>query len=354
MAAESGMRQAAALTLLAAVFAVGLTYAAVEVPRVAAAALTDAFELPGFDPDDPYGLDSVMRAPAIRLVGYGSLITVLVLMVAGLVAEKRGLASAGAVLFFLPVFGHFAAGMLFLAGLAAARVVWVPFLEISQNVLRLGEIAFVPWILAVYPPALLGIDVREVLVWLLMGSGMFVFFLGTLAWLQARFEGRGTADIRIYRFSRHPQYLGWIVWSYGLMIYLMLHSQLGMTRVNYGIASSLPWMISTLVIIGVAMLEEVRMRRERGVEYDDYARRAPFLLPLPRFVSDAIAKPMRWVLGKPWPESGREVAIVVGVYGAIAIALSAPFVIFNWPPGAHLAGSHAGWWTFPYNVWPFN
>jgi hypothetical protein len=35
------------------------------------------------------------------------------------------------------------------------------------------------------------------------------------------------------------------------------------------------------------------------------------------------------------------------------IAFSAPFVIFNWPPGAHLAGSHAGWWTFPYNVFPF-
>jgi hypothetical protein len=77
-----------------------------------------------------------------------------------------------------------------------------------------------------------------------------------------------------------------------------------------------------MVIIGVAMLEEIKMRREQGATYEAYREKTPFLLPLPRFVTNVIAAPMRLVLQKDWPENGKEVAIVVVLYTLIIFLLS--------------------------------
>jgi hypothetical protein len=342
------------LTVLAIVIAIGLTYAAIALPRAVASAMNGAFELPGFDTTvDPYGTETVARVPVVQRIGFGSFLVVLVLIAAGLVTERRGLAGVGAVAFFLPIVGHFAAGMLFLAGLAVLRVAWLPLLYVSHDILRLGDIGFVPYAAVVYLLALIGIDGREAFVWLLMGIGMLLFVLGTVGWLYARSQKKGTADFWVYRLGRHPQYLGWITWSYGFMIYSMLHSQLGATRVNYGMPSSLPWLVSALVILGIAMLEELRMRRVRGEEYEAYVRRTPFMLPLPRVLRRGIACPLQLVLRKEHPESGTDVAVVVGAYLVILMLLSVPFVVLDWPPGGHLAGSHTGWWSFPFNVPPF-
>jgi hypothetical protein len=112
--------------------------------------------------------------------------------------------------------------------------------------------------------------------------------------------------------------------------------------------------VSAIVILGVAMLEEIRMRRDFGDGYDAYARRTPFMLPLPGIVRRVIEWPYKCILKNEYPVTGRDVALVLAVYLGILMLLSVPFIVFNWPPGGHLAGSHAGWWSFPFNVPPFN
>ena len=114
--------------------------------------------------------------------------------------------------------------------------------------------------------------------------------MGSLAWLRARSSGEYVAKSWVYRISRHPQYLGWIIWTYGLYV-LILSGQY--PRRSWGISASLPWLLSTLVIIGVAMIEELNMRRQHGDEYESYRRTAPFLFPLPHFVERAFASPFR-------------------------------------------------------------
>ena len=52
------------------------------------------------------------------------------------------------------------------------------------------------------------------------------------------------------------------------------------------------------VAFAVALLEEIRMRCERGDEYETYAARTPFLFPLPSIVSPAVALPMWLCFGK--------------------------------------------------------
>jgi protein-S-isoprenylcysteine O-methyltransferase Ste14 len=253
-----------------------------------------------------------------------------VLIVLGLVAERRRLAFAGALLFFLPVFGHFAIQMFFLAGLGLLRLIWIPILDGAYGLtgdhefwlFRLGDVAFLPYVGILRLGALLHLDLRVSLPYIMMGIGLFLFSLAVIAWFRVRWLNQGTARFWVYRFSRHPQYLGWIVWSYGLFLFFLSHHEGSHFQIGWGIPDSLPWLVSMMVIIGVALLEEIKMRREHGEEYEAYAARTPFLFPLPRFVSAAVSLPMQLVLRKKHPQRGVEVAVVVLLYLALLVFAS--------------------------------
>jgi protein-S-isoprenylcysteine O-methyltransferase Ste14 len=189
----------------------------------------------------------------------------------------------------------------------------------------------------VYPFSLIGVDLRMFLAGLLISIGLLIFVLGIVAWFYARFQNKGTADFWIYRFTRHPQYLGWIVWSYGLMLRTSLSSDIALHHTNPG--ASLPWVLSTLIIFCIALSEEVRMGHERGSEYDRYRASAPFMLPLPGFLSRAMAAPFRLILKKDRPKSGWDLLWTFLIYLVVIMVLSLPFVLFDWPPG----GSWSQW-----------
>jgi hypothetical protein len=110
--------------------------------------------------------------------------------------------------------------------------------------------------------------------------------------------------------------------------------------------ASLPWLISSLLIVCVAWLEEIEMRNRHPEEYAKYDEQTPFMFQVPARVRSAFALPARIVLRKEKPENGREVALMFLVYAGILILLSLPFVLL------YLPGS-LGWTEFPYNVWPF-
>ncbi len=335
------------LGVLALIFAIGLAFASVELPRLLSGWMIDTFNFPGFDSGrNMESAEVFVRSNGLRVIGYAALTVVMVMIVAGLVFGRGGLATAGAVVLFLPVFGHFAASMFFLAGLGMLRVLFLPVLDRSYQLMALGDVAFAPYMAVVYPAAVLGVDVRDFVIRGAMAAGMAIFTCGVAAWFLTRFHHRGVAVKWIYRLSRHPQYFGWVLWSWGLMLYVSRYSELYHFKISYGVPSSLPWLLSAMAIIGVALSEEIAMRRQLGEDYRRYARRTPFLLPLPSPIRRIIAAPMRVVLGKSWPESGGEVVCVVGVYTLVLIGLSVPFVVFHWP-------AETGWYAFPYNVPPF-
>jgi hypothetical protein len=189
----------------------------------------------------------------------------------------------------------------------------------------------------VYPFALVGLDVRWFLPLFFIGLGLLVFLLGTLAWFYARFRGEGTVDLWLYRFSRHPQYLGWILWSYGLML---MASQAPIPLGGENPGASLLWIISSLIIVCVALAEEIKMGGERGEEYEAYRASAPFMLPVPRGVSRLIAAPVRLLLGTDRPQNGRELVLTAVVYLVILVVLSLPFLLLGVP-------GHLGWGAWP-------
>ena len=67
--------------------------------------------------------------------------------------------------------------------------------------------------------------------------------------------------------------------------------------------ASLPWAVSMLVIICMALSEEIRMRRQQRAEYESYSSGAPFMLPLPGFLSRAVSAPFGLIRGKERPET---------------------------------------------------
>lgn len=311
------------LTALALVFSIGLTFASIELPRLLHSALVKA--TPALEGDSHadettvYRTELFMNHYHFRLIGYICFGLMVVLIVAGFASGKAGLSSIGAAAMFLPVFAQFAGVMFFLAGLGLLNLAWLPILDISFDVGQLGDIVYWPYDALISLSRRRGIDIHQPLVYFVIGIGLLLFILGTLAWFVARQRKKDMADFWVYRFSRHPQYLGWIVWSYGMLLSL---KRVRYPKRSWGIAASLPWLLSMMVIIGVALLEERKMKRLSGDTYDEYRRKTSFLLPLPRFLRAALAAPNHLLFRKSFPERKGEIAVVL-------VFTTAVFTIFS-------------------------
>jgi len=331
---RSRMGLLAGISLLAVVFTVALTFTTLQLPVIIGNWLSNYF--PDIHPViEPERVTEFMVVA--RPVGYACLGAIAILIVAGFVTGKRKLSIFGSFAFCLPTFGYFFASMFFLAGLGILRVPFIPFWDPSINLMNFGDISYLPYMALVYPFWLGGVDIREVLAWIAIGVGLFIFVLGTITWFYGKVQRRKTIDFWIYRYSRHPQYLGFIIWSYGVMLFA---AQQPVPRGGSNPGASLPWLLTSLVIICIALVEENRMRREDSERYLQYTARAPFMFPVPKFVATAITFPIRILLKKNRPETGKELLATFAVYATLFIFLSLPFILLDWPPGI-------GWSDWP-------
>jgi protein-S-isoprenylcysteine O-methyltransferase Ste14 len=325
------------LTILALVFTIALTFATVELPRLLTILFHNAGWIPDVNPEiSPEIVEEVMRVA--RPIGYICLAVIVILIIAGFLTKRKKLSSLGVLFFFLPTFGYFAGSMFFLAGLGILRITWIPFWEI--NLVNFGDIVYLPYAIPTYLFHLVGVDIRMPLAVALTGIGFFIFLLGTIAWFQGKTERRETVTQWIYKYSRHPQYLGYIIWSYGVML---MASQAGISWGGSNPGASLPWLVSTIIVICIALGEEVSMSRRDKEIYLKYKESAPFMFPVPKFLASLATAPVRLLFGKNQPESKREIIGTFAVYTLIFVLLSMPFVLLDWPPGHE-------WWRWP--TWP--
>jgi protein-S-isoprenylcysteine O-methyltransferase Ste14 len=312
------------LFLLAIVFTVGLTFATVELPHFVDDVLQHNVTTPGWDSHADAAArlktELFMAHYHVRAIGYVAFFLLVGLIVLGFSTRRTGLAALGAFGVMLPVFAQFAGVMFFLAGLGVLNAVWLPILDVSYELQHWGRVIDAPNDLLRWLLGLVGIHSLWPTTLLFIGGGILIFLLAVYAWLRARAEGKGVADSWVYRVSRHPQYLGWILWTYGA--YLLLQ-RVHYPRRSWGIGASLPWLISTMVIIGVALVEELNMKRRYGEAYETYRRSAPFLFPVPRFVERLFAAPFRLLFAKPQPDRKREVLAVVTLYTVLLMGCSA-------------------------------
>ena len=310
---------------LAVVFSVGLTFASIELPRLLDNRIQSVAMHPAGDshasPDQRFRTELFIQHYHLRAIGYGCFGVILLLIIAGFVGRHHGLASLGALAFFLPVFGQFALSMFYLAGLGLLNVGWMPFLDISLDTMSMGQIIHAPLILINRLGAMIHVHLQTPLSIVLIGLGLLLFILGVFAWLTARYRKQGVADFWLYRFSRHPQYLGWILWSYGMLICPI---NLPNMKRSWGIEGSLAWLVSTMVIIGVCLMEEIQMQQQFGESYRTFREKTPFLFPVPKLISRLFSWPGRAFFGSAFPKRRREVAFIILMYTAVLLLLSYP------------------------------
>jgi len=262
----------------------------------------------------------------LRPIGYVALTLTLALILIGFILKKQKAVLAGSVALYLPVFGHFAASMFFLAGIGAVRILWLPVFDVSPWLFNLGAIVYLPILLLYLAGPFIWMlnPLLFLLPFILQGIGFIIFLLSVMTWFQGRFKEVHIVDFWAYRYSRHPQYLGFIIWSYGLLVFTVI------APVPFGgiyFVPSLPWLLSVMLIIGVALYEETRMIERNDEQYLKYRKKVPFLFPLPQGVSVLMTAPLRIVLKKDWPDNVRDVAITVILYLGILVILSMPIAL---------------------------
>jgi len=305
MASVEGDRKGLALAIILSILlTIALFYSTFEVPMVLDRALRHYF------PDVFWDVKAREEVLAIlRPVGYTTFAATIALIALGFAIKKGLLSFAGSLALYIPTFGYFAFAMFFLGGLGALRALWLPILELSPTVLKLGRVAYAPFVALGPLATLVGM--------ILIFAGLLVFALGATTWLYGKFKGRDLVDFWIYKYSRHPQYLGFIIWSYGLLIFVSFKCYV---MGAFATPPALIWLMSTMVVIGVAMLEEAEMSRRYGERYEEYRKRTSFMMPMPKLLSRAITAPLR-VTGIR-PKDLRSMAAALSLYTAILVAIS--------------------------------
>jgi protein-S-isoprenylcysteine O-methyltransferase Ste14 len=315
--AKSGGRELVLALILSILLTITLFYSTFEVPRVLDKALQQYFPEVFWDVE---AREEMLGA--LRPIGYAAFAATIVLIALGFVVKKGFLSFMGSLAIYLPTFGYFAFAMFFLTGLGALRALWLPMLELSPDVLKLGCIAYLPFEAVRRFAPLAGMALALALGMALVFAGAFVFALGATTWLYGKFRGYEIVDFWIYRCSRHPQYLGFILWSYGLLIFVSCECYV---KGAFATPPALPWLVSTMIVVGAAMIEEVKMLKRYGERYEGYRRKAPFTVPMPKSLAKAIAAPLRVTRG--YPEDAKSVVAVLALYTVILIIISYAFLL---------------------------
>ena len=111
-------------------------------------------------------------------------------------------------------------------------------------------------------------------------------------------------------------------------------------RAGQNPGASLSWLLTSLLIICIALAEEKNMKKQDSEGYSRYKASAPFMFPIPGVIARTIWYPVRALIRKNQPETGRDIIVTFAVWAVILVLLSLPFVLLNWPPGI-------GWSNWP-------
>ena len=100
---------------------------------------------------------------------------------------------------------------------------------------------------------------------------------------------------------------------------------------------TLPWVISALIIVCVALMEELDMRKQDPEGYQAYKESAPFMFPIPQRLSNFITAPVRKLFKSNQPQSRKQILATFGIYLGITMLISLPFLQIHWParPALH-------------------
>lgn len=316
------------LVILAIVFTLLFMFLTLEIPLIINNYLLTIF--PDINPViQPHEVAAFINL--IRPIGYIFLFIIFVLIIIGFLIKKKNVTITGSFLLFLPTFGQFVSTMLFLAGIGILQVIWLPLWYPNLNLLNLGYIINLPFLLIEFLNFLIFPNYSSfslIIIYALIIIGLFIFMYSIIIWFHEKRREKDVFHVSIYKYSRHPQYLGFLIWSYGmhsLANFLLKPMPFGALWIDY----SLPWLLSALIIICMALFEEIKMKQEHLEKYSIYQKKTPFLVPLPKSIKSILIFPLKLVYRKHFPEDKKEVLFIILFWGGVIILFSLIMVVFN-------------------------
>jgi len=124
------------------------------------------------------------------------------------------------------------------------------------------------------PPVLFpAIGMIEVMLFL---GGLGIFIWGLRELVMKHVEGCGLVTTGPYRWTRHPQHLGIILFLLPTALFNPIYSPYW-SGIRPG--DILSWSLISFLLLIVADWEEVRLRVVYGQEFEDYMSRTAFILP---------------------------------------------------------------------------
>jgi len=272
-------------------------------------------------------------------IGLICLCIILIIIILGFIIKKLTISSIGSFILFIPTFAHFFIGMFWLLGIQAFQVLLLPLDSCEFNLLSFGSIIKLPYIIIEYfyndniKLTSFSMNKELFITYFSYGIiliGLVIFSYGVIAWLQGVLKKKDIFDFSIYKYSRHPQYLGYLLWSYG--IYLLTLIPKGVARGGIIFEYTFTWFLSALIITGVALYEEILMNDKFPEKYTEYRKKVSFLIPMPKIFKSIFTMPMRVVFKKDLPENRKEILFLLIYYGLLIISISIllnPFLIIN-------------------------
>lgn len=326
--------------ILSAIFTISLLYSTLQFPIIVNEFLREQFV--------DYGLnwqEAEKFIDSVKPIGYLGLIITIALIVVGFALRKRKYSFLGALALYLPTFSYFASTMFFLAGVGILRIFWLPVIELSpgttwsekiyfaKNIFELGDIVYLPYDLIRLILGYVGflsnnidlVNIFDILSFFgIMFASAILFFVACTTWLYNKFNKQNIITSGIYKYSRHPQYLSFILWSYALLIYdkyIFLPPKGG-----YFAPPPLIWLTMVMIIIAIAICEENDMIKYYGTEYIRYMDKTSFLIPLPKKVKNLILYPAKRLFKKDKLQKLTEIFTILGVYYLLLIFLSIAYM----------------------------
>lgn len=259
------------------------------------------------------------------------------LIILGFMYRWTKVSFIGAFTIYLPAFSGFAASMFLFAGIGVLRFIWYPLVQIMggfAGILSIGfTVLFIPILVIIAPFMLLDLlgvtsmasmIAYQIVAMLLAFIGFIILGISIATWFYYRLKGVKIIRKGIYKYIRHPQYLGFLIWSYSL---ILIYSFLIASPFAYYPPPGLPYLILLFTITGIALIEEEKLIEKYGDDYKEYRERASFIIPLPKKIKNLILWIPRRVIYKDIPETRLEVVKVLIIYFIIIILISLPFDI---------------------------
>ncbi len=277
------------------------------------------------------------RASPVFIVGNILLISILSLAVYGIRRGKYNISIFSSILYFIPTLFNLIAGMtvlfsgLELLGVFIERVIGVESVtrRILIHIYNVGRVFLVPyWIILdrVAPTANEQWGMTPIIrdsyggFFVLLGSS--ILFLGIATWINSKLENRELTVSGIYRLSRHPQYLGYILWSYGMTILTTFRQH----PMRYPLTPTINWIVSSLILVGLAYREELDLRVKESLYYSDYYHKVSFLVPILTPIRRLLTEPFRIIWNCDYPNSSKKILITLIL---VFIVLSIPELFFK-------------------------